>query len=483
MYRTIAVSLLIITTLSRAEDFLKCSAVGKSNEKCVKDFYPDQEAQESNLLSAYENEQPHEEIPAGQPPPPFHPGHTAPSLQYSEQNQFIQGREYDYGYSVNDETTGDQKFHRESRHDNVVHGTYSLIEPDGSKRTVVYTADDVHGFNAVVYRDEVSSEHNYIGNSQSVPISSGEGQQYSNSLNENLSYDTISHHYGPGNEPLSNDFGNGNGQDYRYQNNAPNSLEPTNVQDSVYHPNSFPTIYDHNSNITPQNIPIVVDSQPQTNSYSPEQLNSELEILNHLGGVLGEQNFVNSLVKEIDQLPSPSKGSVDVSNERENSINVFPQVADATVNPIRMQLLTELVNKQNAMFLDSTRNSNEAKDVVDIIPNSGLVEVNSTVTPSTITTGNFEPRHNPEHTSIADVRPTPYPHLNFNTHTSTPSAESYDLKSSTVVERPHVSGLTTPVPITSNVFPVRLNNLNFGEFPLLAHISPSYSRRYARHYA
>lgn len=31
-----------------------------------------------------------------------------------------------------------------------VSGQYSLVEPDGSVRTVDYTADDVHGFNAVV---------------------------------------------------------------------------------------------------------------------------------------------------------------------------------------------------------------------------------------------------------------------------------------------------------------------------------------------
>lgn len=29
-------------------------------------------------------------------------------------------------------------------------GQYSLVEPDGSVRTVDYTADNVHGFNAVV---------------------------------------------------------------------------------------------------------------------------------------------------------------------------------------------------------------------------------------------------------------------------------------------------------------------------------------------
>lgn len=34
----------------------------------------------------------------------------------------------------------------------VVTGSYSLTEPDGSIRTVTYTADDVNGFNAVVER-------------------------------------------------------------------------------------------------------------------------------------------------------------------------------------------------------------------------------------------------------------------------------------------------------------------------------------------
>ncbi|WP_171259473.1 chitin-binding domain-containing protein, partial [Acinetobacter baumannii] len=36
-----------------------------------------------------------------------------------------------------------------------VSGHYSLIEPDGTKRTVDYAADDVNGFNAVVRKDPV----------------------------------------------------------------------------------------------------------------------------------------------------------------------------------------------------------------------------------------------------------------------------------------------------------------------------------------
>jgi hypothetical protein len=42
------------------------------------------------------------------------------------------------------------KSQHEVRDGGVVKGQYSLVEPDGSVRTVDYTADDVNGFNAVV---------------------------------------------------------------------------------------------------------------------------------------------------------------------------------------------------------------------------------------------------------------------------------------------------------------------------------------------
>lgn len=51
---------------------------------------------------------------------------------------------------MHDAHTGDVKSQHEVRDGGVVKGQYSLVEPDGSVRTVDYTADDVHGFNAVV---------------------------------------------------------------------------------------------------------------------------------------------------------------------------------------------------------------------------------------------------------------------------------------------------------------------------------------------
>lgn len=59
---------------------------------------------------------------------------------------------YAYKYGVNDYHTGDVKSQHETRDGDVVKGSYSLVEPDGSVRTVDYTADKHNGFNAVVHR-------------------------------------------------------------------------------------------------------------------------------------------------------------------------------------------------------------------------------------------------------------------------------------------------------------------------------------------
>lgn len=57
---------------------------------------------------------------------------------------------YAFSYGVKDLHTGDVKSQWESRDDGVVKGHYSVLEPDGSIRSVDYTADAEHGFQAVV---------------------------------------------------------------------------------------------------------------------------------------------------------------------------------------------------------------------------------------------------------------------------------------------------------------------------------------------
>ncbi|XP_073820009.1 larval cuticle protein A2B-like [Musca autumnalis] len=61
--------------------------------------------------------------------------------------------QYKYSYDVQDAVSGDNKSQFEERDGDVVRGQYSLIDADGYKRTVQYTADPVNGFNAVVSRD------------------------------------------------------------------------------------------------------------------------------------------------------------------------------------------------------------------------------------------------------------------------------------------------------------------------------------------
>nr|QGT33375.1 cuticular protein 22 [Microplitis mediator] len=61
--------------------------------------------------------------------------------------------QYSFAYDVQDALTGDSKAQYETRNGDVVQGSYSLIEADGTRRIVDYTADPVNGFNAVVNRE------------------------------------------------------------------------------------------------------------------------------------------------------------------------------------------------------------------------------------------------------------------------------------------------------------------------------------------
>nr|CAH7753753.1 unnamed protein product [Callosobruchus chinensis] len=57
---------------------------------------------------------------------------------------------YHYDYHVHDLHTHDIKSQWETRNGDKVKGEYTLVEPDGSKRIVSYTADKHTGFQAVV---------------------------------------------------------------------------------------------------------------------------------------------------------------------------------------------------------------------------------------------------------------------------------------------------------------------------------------------
>lgn len=67
-------------------------------------------------------------------------------------SEFDPNPQYSFAYDVQDTITGDSKSQIESRNGNLVQGQYSVVDPDGTRRVVDYTADPVNGFNAVVSR-------------------------------------------------------------------------------------------------------------------------------------------------------------------------------------------------------------------------------------------------------------------------------------------------------------------------------------------
>lgn len=76
--------------------------------------------------------------------------------------------QYDFSYSVHDEHTGDIKEQQETRHGDNVQGQYSLVEPDGNRRVVQYTADPHNGFNAVVQRE--GTIHQQVAHSAPIAV-------------------------------------------------------------------------------------------------------------------------------------------------------------------------------------------------------------------------------------------------------------------------------------------------------------------------
>ncbi|XP_026740100.1 histidine-rich glycoprotein-like [Trichoplusia ni] len=58
---------------------------------------------------------------------------------------------YEFAYQVSDPHTHDIKSQHETRDGHLVHGEYSLHQPDGRVRTVKYHADHKTGFNADVH--------------------------------------------------------------------------------------------------------------------------------------------------------------------------------------------------------------------------------------------------------------------------------------------------------------------------------------------
>ncbi|CAG9838998.1 unnamed protein product [Diabrotica balteata] len=82
-------------------------------------------------------------------------GYSAPLLAHGhsvhqDEHYNVGSSKYEFNYGVQDGHTGDHKTQHEVRDGDVVKGSYTVAEPDGTLRTVHYSADDHNGFNAVV---------------------------------------------------------------------------------------------------------------------------------------------------------------------------------------------------------------------------------------------------------------------------------------------------------------------------------------------
>ncbi|XP_054725710.1 larval cuticle protein A3A isoform X1 [Anastrepha obliqua] len=90
--------------------------------------------------------------PNGPLPVPY----VAAALKPAAPEPYDPAPKYSFGYDIQDGYTGDSKSQHETRHGDVVKGSYSLVDPDGTKRTVDYTADPHNGFNAVVRKEPIA---------------------------------------------------------------------------------------------------------------------------------------------------------------------------------------------------------------------------------------------------------------------------------------------------------------------------------------
>ncbi|KAK9873789.1 hypothetical protein WA026_002146 [Henosepilachna vigintioctopunctata] len=343
MQLMICAILVSMFAFSREEDILKCSTIPEKKQ-------PTEDHQSSNPNVPQEH------------PPVFQYEGGIPH-QPVETPQFIIKPEYDFGYSVNDPITGDQKSHREVKRDDVVHGTYSLIEPDGSRRTVVYTADDINGFNAVVYKDPPVPDHGAFYYDQDHAATSDRARENLNDI------------------PKETEFG-----------------KKIPIEEASSIPNIEP-VYESQLKNTPIIVPNVPSDEvvneeastvPSALIKKPEFSESFMNELNKLGQKLNliEPTVISNGVFGVSEISEASPTSVPILSV------VSPAIAVSTPKPFEENLLTNSVN---------------------VLENSNSV--------------------------------------------------------------------ITPVPLYASIYP-KVSRPSFisGEYPLLAHISPSYSRRYARYF-
>ncbi|NP_001166260.1 cuticular protein RR-2 family member 29 precursor [Nasonia vitripennis] len=92
-------------------------------------------------------------------PESYHGHGVQLSEHHVEEDHYDHHPKYKFAYEVHDSHTGDIKSQHEERDGDTVHGSYSLIDADGHKRIVHYTAGKHIGFHATVHREPI---HHHI---------------------------------------------------------------------------------------------------------------------------------------------------------------------------------------------------------------------------------------------------------------------------------------------------------------------------------
>ncbi|KAL1497019.1 hypothetical protein ABEB36_008050 [Hypothenemus hampei] len=77
-------------------------------------------------------------------------GHVVSYVVPAVKEDYNAHPKYQFKYGVEDFHTGDYKTQEETRDGDVVRGSYTVAEPDGTLRIVHYAADPHNGFNAIV---------------------------------------------------------------------------------------------------------------------------------------------------------------------------------------------------------------------------------------------------------------------------------------------------------------------------------------------
>jgi hypothetical protein len=101
---------------------------------------------------------------------------------------------YEFKYGIKDAHTKDTKEQAEKRDGDKVEGYYKLVEPDGTTRTVHYTADKHTGFQAQVLRSGHVIHPVYQQEVKGFEIPHQEAAGYSAPIYTASSYSNTKHH-------------------------------------------------------------------------------------------------------------------------------------------------------------------------------------------------------------------------------------------------------------------------------------------------